>query len=230
MNLPRALTEVPNWDEPKFDDPITVTADSDGDGVIDPWDCQPFNPDADGFLGDMYQQAKNFVTPNRQRAADRRAAVGRAVSSGVSSARGGVRSVRGSVRKAVRKAPIHVSRQRAADRRARVVGRVRDVHKRATTSSLPVRDGRVQPFASHKYSAEAAAGRRQLIGAKLERAGAKVGVDFGRAADRRADLRAATKLHPIMDVNKMSFGFPQSARMRRRARDLPEPNLDSSDW
>ena len=48
MNLPKALTEVPNWDEPKFENPLAVSADSDGDGVYDPWDCQPFNPAEQG--------------------------------------------------------------------------------------------------------------------------------------------------------------------------------------
>lgn len=229
MKLPRALTEVPDWDEPRFENPLAVGADSDGDGVIDPWDCQPFNPDADGFLGDLYQRAKKFVAPDRRRAAVSRAVSSR-ISRGVSSTRGGISSVRGRISKVARRAPIHVSRRRAAERRAQVVGRAKDVHKRVTTSRLPVRDGRVQPF--EKYSAEAAAGRRKPIMRKMERIGAKVGVDFGRAADRRADMRTAMKLNPIMDPSRM-FWIPTQRtpqRMRRRASDLPEPDLDTGGW
>lgn len=230
MKLPRALTDVPQWDEPKFENPLAVRTDTDGDGVIDPWDCQPFNPYADGFLGDMYQQAKKFVAPDRPRAVDRRAAVSRAVSSRISSTRGGISSVRGRISKVVRRAPIHVSRRRAAERRAQVVVRAKGGHKRVTTSRLPVRDGRVQPF--ENYSAGAAAGRRKSVMVKMERSGAKVGVDFGRAADRRADLRAAMKLNPLMAPGRMS-GIPTQRtpqRKHRRASDLPEPNLNTSDW
>ena len=32
---------------PRFETPSAFVFDSDGDGVIDPWDCQPSNPGAD---------------------------------------------------------------------------------------------------------------------------------------------------------------------------------------
>ena len=86
MNLPRALTEVPNWDEPKFEEPLAVGADSDGDGVIDPWDCQPFNPAEQGWFDDKawsharrqkqqrkQQQGKQWQELRRQRRQRRQA-------------------------------------------------------------------------------------------------------------------------------------------------------------
>jgi hypothetical protein len=252
--------EHPTTKNPLFDLPPAFLVDSDGDGVIDPWDCQPFNPNADGFLGTLVQKAKAFVKPDSGRAARRRATVRQTVSRGVSR---GVSAARGGIRTAIRRAPIHVSRRRAAERRAGVVGRVKNIHKRLTTSRLPVRGGRVQPFEA--YSHAAAAGRRQKIAGKLERVGSKLGVNFGRAADRRtgvqadmsgrlADVRDATKLQPAFEMRRLLQPIhptrpqatrpqatrpqatrpqatrPQVQTQHERTYDLPEPDLDASEW
>lgn len=104
-------------DTPRFETPSSFVFDSDADGVIDPWDCEPFNPDADGVFGDAWKRVASRVRQATRvdygRAAARRAAVRRAVTHRVA-------PVTRWVRAAVARAPVHVSRERAAERRADV--------------------------------------------------------------------------------------------------------------
>jgi hypothetical protein len=180
-------------DTPRFETPSALVFDSDADGVLDPWDCEPFNPEADGWFGDVWKKyvtpkvkkysssykkysssgkkyvkkysssykkysssgkkyasshvkkykktikkykpsVKQFAKVDFKRAADRRVAVKRAFSQKAV-------PVTAAIRAAAAKAPVHVSRERAAERRADLVS--------------------------------------------------ALGVDFGRAAERRADVQAA---------------------------------------
>ena len=58
--------------------------DSDGDGVVDPWDCVPWDPNQQGIFGDAWAAAKRIASPYVRRAqrtyTSARADVGRAAS------------------------------------------------------------------------------------------------------------------------------------------------------
>lgn len=73
-------------DMPWFETPSAFTFDSDADGVIDPWDCEPHNPDADGERDAAFKaaafvravqakKAAQVARVNYRLAAGRRAAV-----------------------------------------------------------------------------------------------------------------------------------------------------------
>jgi len=96
--------------------------DTDRDNVPDAYDCKPLDPNRDGFFGDVFRRvtrtAKEVVRrapihPSRARAAQRRAAVRRAVTPSI-------RRVTRTAKEVVRRAPIHPSRERAARRRESV--------------------------------------------------------------------------------------------------------------
>lgn len=174
-------------DAPLFEAPHDLMFDSDADGVIDPWDCQPFNPDADGWFGDAWRRVTSRVRQATRvdygRAAARRATVRRAVSRRVA-------PVTRRVRAAVARAPVHVSRERAAVRRADVK---RVIARKAAPVTAAVRAAVAR--APIHPSGERAVARRAGAASAL-------GVDFGRAADRRAAVVSgisafAAKMSPI---------------------------------
>ena len=57
--------------------------DRDGDGVVDPWDCVPWDPDQQGILSDAVAEARRIVSPHVSRAqrayAGARSGVGRVI-------------------------------------------------------------------------------------------------------------------------------------------------------
>ena len=187
MEIPRILTETPNFDvptgmkrlteTPNFDVPTGIVSDTDRDGVIDPWDCQPFNPDEDGLIGDIVRRVAGAVKPNYPRAAARRAAVRGHISRGIGS---GVRTIRqiGGI--------VKPNYPRAARRRAAVGKRVR-----RTVKSLRI-----------DTSPEAAAGRRAKIKTGLVKIGRRVAADetgaiaaSARTLGGIAGMGAATRQH-----------------------------------
>lgn len=196
-------------DIPRSEVPHDMVFDSDGDGFIDPWDCQPFNPEEDGFWGDVWKSVTSRVKQTTSRvkratrvdygrASARRSSVRRAVTRRAAPVTRRVRAavtrriapVTRRVRTAVARAPIHVSRERAADRRATVT---RAVSARAAPVTAAVRAA-VARAPIHPSGERAVARRADLASA--------FGVDFGRAADRRAAVvsgisAAAARMSPI---------------------------------
>ena len=205
-------------DAPRFEAPHDLIFDSDGDGFIDPWDCQPFNPEEDGFWGDVWKSVTSRVkrTTSRVkratrvdygRAAARRSSVRRTVRRTASRVSGRAASTRRAVtrriapvtrrvRTAVARAPVHVSRERAADRRESVT---RAVSVRAAPVTAAVRAAVAR--APIHISRERAAERRATVVSGISAAAAPVTaavrtavarapihVSRERAADRRAAL------------------------------------------
>lgn len=247
MKLPKTFTETPNFDTPIFAVPGMGGIDSDRDGVIDPWDCQPFNPDADGLVGDIITGARErissgistvrtYVKPDYKRAAGRRQAVRQRVS-------GGARHVTRTIKQRVRQVrQIRPSASRAKERRAAVMGKVQGVRKKLhevrTFVAPPSRvtpSGKIQPFAG--YTPEAAAGRRATIAKKLG-INLNLGIDFGRAKERRATVREtvatgltlsppriADILKPLPQQRQMARHGRDTQRPRKRNTEFPEPDL-----
>jgi len=141
--------------------------DTDHDKIPNMFDCDPFDPTRDGFFGDVFRRVTRAaravirrapIHPSRARAAQRRAAVRRAVTPHI-------RHITRAARSVVRRAPIHPSRERAASRRAAarreitravrpVTSRIREVRKYvalpATVRRERVAEGAKQFLATHQ--------------------------------------------------------------------------------
>ncbi len=186
-------------DTPRFELPSNLIFDSDADGVIDPWDCEPFNPDAEGWFGDAWKRATSYVRRATRvdygRAAARRASVRRAVSRKAA-------PVTRRVRAAVRRVPTRPSRERAAERRQAVK---RTISRKTAPVTRKVRE--VVAKAPIHPSLERAAERRAGVAAKF-------GVDFTRAAERRADVRAAGVIGAPKQVLRGIAGMGEPFRAR----------------